>query len=128
MAFPRGIDFQNIRSDAPASCMVHWLGHEISRTNTMHPSGPKQESTVRPVPEDQRAVARAMGMGKADGTGGRASRVDQGGEGGARPALDGEPGAVGRLSIAGNPPSPPTCRPPPIAEPSRRRANASRSL
>jgi hypothetical protein len=29
--------------------------------------GPKQESTVRPVPEDQRTVARAWRTGKADG-------------------------------------------------------------
>src|SRR5262245_19189842 len=43
-------------------------------------------------------------------------------------ALDGEPGAEGRLSIDGSPPSPPTCRSPPIAEPSTHRASDSRSL
>jgi preprotein translocase subunit SecD len=35
--------------------------------------GPKQESTVRQVPEDQRTVARAMGTGKA----GKLARHDE---------------------------------------------------
>ena len=33
--------------------------------------GPKQESTFRPVWEDQRTFAPAMGMGKLDGLAGR---------------------------------------------------------
>lgn len=39
--------------------------------------GPKQESIFRPVWEDQRTFASAIGMGKADGLAGRikAARV-----------------------------------------------------
>lgn len=33
----------------------------------MRAPGPKQKSTVRSFPEDQRTVARALGTAKADG-------------------------------------------------------------
>ena len=65
--------------------------------------------------------------GDGHGQGGEASPAGQGGDVGARPALAGVPATAGRLSIARSPPLPPTCRPPPIAEPSRHRASASRS-
>jgi hypothetical protein len=53
------------------------LQADITSAPRLAAFGPKQESNFRPVWDDQRTFAPAMGMGKADGLAGRnkAARV-----------------------------------------------------
>jgi hypothetical protein len=63
--------------------IISRVAFRIATVHTLHFAvyksgfGPKQESTIRPVPEDQRKVARALGSGRADGLAGhiKAARV-----------------------------------------------------
>lgn len=81
---------------------------------------PKQASAVRQVPEDKQTSARARGTAR------QAIPASLGGEIGGLPALAARPVGVGRLSIAGSRPLPPSCRRRPNEAPSMRLASASR--